>query len=189
MMIAMSPKTRWRIVAALALAAVVGWKWHAALPRSATVGGAGMQRSASAAPTPRRKLGNLAFTPCTLAPQSGAAGVEAQCGTLSVAENPALPNARKIALHVAWVPADDNGQTPPDPVFMLAGGPGQAATESYPQIAPAFREVLKKCRLADSPPSPKQGELWLGSPSLLKRKEFVGSIDEWHDARDGRYLR
>ena len=26
---------------------------------------------------------------------------------------------------------------------MLAGGPGQAATESYPQIAPAFREVLK----------------------------------------------
>ena len=32
----------------------------------------------------------------------------------------------------------------PDPVFMLAGGPGQAATDSYPQVAAAFREVLKK---------------------------------------------
>ncbi len=99
--------------------------------------------TASATPL-ARKLGRLAFTPCTLAAQSGAAGVEAQCGTLSVAENPALPQGRRIALHIAWVPADDNGQTQPDPVFMLAGGPGQAATSSYPQVAPAFREVLKK---------------------------------------------
>jgi pimeloyl-ACP methyl ester carboxylesterase len=143
MMIAMSPKTRWRIVAVLLLAAVFGWKWHAGLPRSATTG-AGTHHSASAAPAPRRKLGSIAFTPCTLAPQSGVSGVEAQCGTLSVAENPALPRGRRIALHIAWVPADDNGQTQPDPVFLLAGGPGQAATTSYPQVAPAFRDVLKK---------------------------------------------
>ena len=138
-----SPKTRWRIVAVLLLALVFGWKWHAGLPRSTPIG-TGTHHSASVAAAPHRKLGNIAFTPCTLAPQSGAAGVEAQCGTLSVAENPALPDGRRIALHIAWVPADDNGQTQPDPVLMLAGGPGQAATSSYPQVASAFREILKK---------------------------------------------
>ncbi|RZA23693.1 MAG: alpha/beta hydrolase, partial [Lysobacteraceae bacterium] len=35
----------------------------------------------------------------------------------------------------------------PDPVFMLAGGPGQSATESYPQAANAFDEVRKKRHL------------------------------------------
>src|SRR5690606_38719398 len=28
-------------------------------------------------------------------------------------------------------------------VFLLAGGPGQSATEVYPQMAPAFREILR----------------------------------------------
>ncbi|HZV23978.1 MAG TPA: alpha/beta hydrolase [Luteimonas sp.] len=96
------------------------------------------------APVPKRMLGRIAFTPCTLAPQFGAGSVEAQCGTLAVAENPALPHGRQIALNIAWVPADEDGTIEPDPVFMLAGGPGQAATESYPQVAPAFRDVLKK---------------------------------------------
>jgi pimeloyl-ACP methyl ester carboxylesterase len=96
------------------------------------------------APAPKRMLGRIAFTPCTLAPEFGAASIEAQCSTLSVAENPALPQGRKVDLHIAWVPANEEGPTEPDPVFMLAGGPGQAATESYPQVAPAFREVLRK---------------------------------------------
>ena len=84
-----------------------------------------------ATPAPTRRLGTLAFTPCTLAPQSGAASVEAQCTTLPVAENPARPRGRKVRLHIAWVPADEEGPTEPDPVFRLAGGPGQAATASY----------------------------------------------------------
>jgi pimeloyl-ACP methyl ester carboxylesterase len=96
-----------------------------------------------ATPAPTRRLGSLAFTPCTLAAQSGAASVEAQCTRLPVAENPARPHGRRIMLHIAWVPADEEGPTEPDPVFLLAGGPGQAATASYPQVAPAFGEVLK----------------------------------------------
>ena len=48
------------------------------------------------APVPKRMLGRIAFTPCTLAPQFGAGSVEAQCGTLAVAENPAkTPNTQK----------------------------------------------------------------------------------------------
>jgi pimeloyl-ACP methyl ester carboxylesterase len=106
--------------------------------------GAAIAAGKASTPVPVRRLGRIAFTPCTLAPQFGAASVEAQCGTLSVAENPALPGGRRIALNIAWVPADEEADVLPDPVFMLAGGPGQAATDSYPQVAAAFRDVLKK---------------------------------------------
>src|SRR4249919_2989526 len=112
--------------------------------RAAAHDSATASHGVASAPAPKRMLGSLAFTPCTLAPQFGATSVEAQCTSLSVAENPAVPQGRKLALHIAWVPADDSGTTEPDPVFMLAGGPGQAATESYPQVAPAFADVLKR---------------------------------------------
>src|SRR3546814_14922615 len=71
----------------------------------------------------------------------GAPGVEAQCGSLSVAENPAEPEARRIELNIAWLPADEDGDLQPDPVFLLAGGPGQSATASYPAVASAFKDV------------------------------------------------
>lgn len=90
-----------------------------------------------------RTLGSLEFTPCTLSLSAGVGSVEAQCGKLTVPENRAEPNGRKIDLAIAWVPSKA-AEPAPDPVFMLAGGPGQSALESYPQIAPAFREVVKK---------------------------------------------
>src|SRR3546814_8901078 len=73
-----------------------------------------------------------------------APGVEAQCGSLSVAEIPALPQGRRIELNIAWIPADEDGDLQPDPVFLLAGGPGQSATASHPAVAPAFKDVLKQ---------------------------------------------
>ncbi len=57
---------------------------------------------------------------------STAYGVDAQCGVLTVAENPALSDGRKIALHVDVLPALDpnaNGF----PIFHLEGGPGASA--------------------------------------------------------------
>ena len=53
--------------------------------------------------------------------------VAAQCGTLTVPEDRAVPQGRQITLTVAILPA--NTLSPrPDPLFILAGGPGQAAT-------------------------------------------------------------
>ena len=52
----------------------------------------------------------------------------ARCSTIEVPENRALPRGRRIALRVAVVPARDKNQAA-DPVFFLAGGPGQAATD------------------------------------------------------------
>lgn len=89
-----------------------------------------------------RKLGEIDFQPCSLQMSISAMTVSAQCATLKVAENPAQPKGRQIELALAWIPA--KGEAEPDPVFMLAGGPGQSALESYPQLHPAFADVIKK---------------------------------------------
>ena len=87
-----------------------------------------------------RTLGSLDFEPCTLAPPFGAGTTEAQCATMSVPENRAEPDGRQIELAIAWIPGDGREEHP-DPVFMLAGGPGQSARDSFPQIEGAFRQV------------------------------------------------
>jgi pimeloyl-ACP methyl ester carboxylesterase len=89
-----------------------------------------------------RSFGSLEFEACTLAPEFSTESVEAQCATLSVPENRAAPDGRKIELAIAWVPRE--GEPSADPVFMLAGGPGQSARDSYPNVAPAFRDVLRQ---------------------------------------------
>ena len=87
-----------------------------------------------------RTLGSIRFTPCTLA--KGTESLMAYCGTLQVPENHDAPEGRKLTLAISWLPA--SGEAEPDPVFMLAGGPGQAARGSYPMVAGAFVEARKK---------------------------------------------
>ncbi len=99
----------------------------------------------AAQPAPKRKLGALAFEPCILGqsePQKKS--LQAQCTTFQVAENPAQPNGRKLDLGLAWLPPTDDGDSADDPVFFIAGGPGQSAIESYPALDPAFAEIRKK---------------------------------------------
>ncbi len=93
-------------------------------------------------PAQARKLGALDFQSCTLAPKLAIATIEAQCARFTVPEDYAHPERRKIQLAIAWIPA--HNADAPDPVFMLAGGPGQSALDSYPGIASAFAETLKK---------------------------------------------
>ncbi|MFV0477411.1 MAG: alpha/beta hydrolase [Parahaliea sp.] len=86
------------------------------------------------------RYGQITFTPCSL---KGTAqqGVQAQCANVEVAENPTDPDGRKITLALAMISAE--GIAEADPVFMLAGGPGQSALESYPSIQTAFANVLR----------------------------------------------
>ncbi|MEE7548319.1 alpha/beta fold hydrolase, partial [Xanthomonas sp. Kuri4-1] len=84
------------------------------------------------------------FTPCTLTSAQAAGNVEAQCARLSVPENPAVPGERRIALKIAWLERSDAGSAAPDPVFFVAGGPGQSATEVASLVAPRLAEVRKK---------------------------------------------
>jgi pimeloyl-ACP methyl ester carboxylesterase len=135
----MSRKTR--IMLALAIVAgVLGWR---AMQQRAPEPAKGPPKPVARQPAPERKLGRIVFHPCTLTPPLAGASVEAQCGTLSVAENPALPNGRKIALNIAWLPAAESGDHLPDPVFLIAGGPGQSATESFAGYVPMLQDVRK----------------------------------------------
>lgn len=69
-------------------------------------------------------------------------GVMAQCGMLTVDENRYAPGGRTIDLDIAVLPATGSSNVvEPDPLFLLAGGPGQAATEAYPQVIYLFEEV------------------------------------------------
>lgn len=86
-----------------------------------------------------RRWGSLMFEACTLAPRQGIAAIEAQCTRLEVPEDPAQPDGRRIELALAWIPASGNAE--PDPVLMIAGGPGQSARDSFPGLAPAFRDL------------------------------------------------
>jgi pimeloyl-ACP methyl ester carboxylesterase len=90
----------------------------------------------SAAPAPQGP--RIALSPCRLK----STGVPAQCGTLRVPEDRAHPEKRQIELRVAVIPALAR-EPSPDPLFLLAGGPGQAATESFGPILGAFERVRR----------------------------------------------
>ena len=66
----------------------------------------------------------------------------ARCGSFEVAENPAQPEDRKINLKIAIAPATGK-TTEPDPVFFFAGGPGQAASETWVMIRSTLNKIRK----------------------------------------------
>jgi pimeloyl-ACP methyl ester carboxylesterase len=82
----------------------------------------------------------LPLAPCQLGNALSAERVAARCGTLEVPEDHDRPGGRRIALRVAVIDAEST-QAEPDPVFLLAGGPGQAATEAFPPAMAAFTRV------------------------------------------------
>lgn len=87
------------------------------------------------------RYGDISFAPCSLTAPMLSQSLEAQCADFEVPEDRNNPDGRKISLHIAWLEARERGDVAPDPVFFLAGGPGQAAVATYPQLDAAFREV------------------------------------------------
>ena len=65
---------------------------------------------------------------------------EVQCGRISVAENPDRPDGRRIDIHYAVVPALARVRAV-EPVFVFAGGPGQAARRLAGQVQPLFARL------------------------------------------------
>jgi len=56
---------------------------------------------------------------------------DAKCGLLTVPEDRLNPTGRQIDLNIAVFPAITRNPEP-DPLFLLAGGPGQSAVETFP---------------------------------------------------------
>ncbi len=65
---------------------------------------------------------------------------EVRCGTVTVPENPDEPTGRTIDVGFAVVPAVARNKEP-DPLVVLAGGPGQAATRTARQLLPIFSQA------------------------------------------------
>lgn len=85
----------------------------------------------------------LTLSPCELEHPLRLALLPAECGVLEVAENPHAPGGRHIALRVVRVAAISRRKQP-DPLVVLAGGPGAAATEFYATVAFAFARILRE---------------------------------------------
>jgi pimeloyl-ACP methyl ester carboxylesterase len=113
----------------------------------------------AASPAPR-----LALTPCTLAHPYAPARVAARCGTLEVLEDRARPSGRKVSLAVAVIGAERAPGT--DPVFVLAGGPGQSIRDVFPAIAPAFARISRSRDLVLVDQRGTGGSSRLGCPAL-----------------------
>jgi pimeloyl-ACP methyl ester carboxylesterase len=84
----------------------------------------GLLAGCAAPPDAGLRRGAIALAECRLKDVSSAAW----CGEWTVPENHDQPEGTKITLHVAVLPAYVRTRAP-DPLVLLAGGPGQAASD------------------------------------------------------------
>jgi len=132
--------------------AAVGWvAWNHFRPHGAEPGARGADVTAApqapAKPLPPArpktwKVGTLSLSSCELGRPNSGVRAPAWCTTFEVPENRADPHGRRIGLRLALVRSDAT-VADKDMVVLLAGGPGEAATQSWSMVAPAFKETLK----------------------------------------------
>jgi pimeloyl-ACP methyl ester carboxylesterase len=142
---ALKPRTLLRIVVlALALGLLAWRQFHPHAPATAEAAGttAATPAPAQAAAKPRTwQLGRLTLTACELGRPDSGLTAAAWCAPFEVPENRAEPHGRKITLKLAVIRSE--AQVPArDMLVFLAGGPGQAATETWPTVAPALEPLL-----------------------------------------------
>lgn len=89
-----------------------------------------------------QELPALEMTDCRINAGPGSPGIKARCGTLARPLDPTDPTATTIELSVAVVPALSL-EPEPDPLVLIAGGPGQASISFYAAWAGAFERVRR----------------------------------------------
>jgi pimeloyl-ACP methyl ester carboxylesterase len=99
--------------------------------------------TAAVAPAPAAtwKLGSLTLTACELAAPNSGLSTAAWCADFPVPENRADPHSRTIKLKLAVLRSRAQVASP-DMLAFLAGGPGQAATDSAAQVAAVLKPLL-----------------------------------------------
>ncbi len=85
----------------------------------------------------------IALQPCYLSASGLGTSLEARCGSLTVYEDRQVQSGRQINLHIAVLPAVSRSPEA-DPIFFIAGGPGEAATESFLVVYAAFQLANQK---------------------------------------------
>jgi pimeloyl-ACP methyl ester carboxylesterase len=92
--------------------------------------------AAAAAPAPP----TMPLEDCRLEHPFALSSVSARCGHLAVSEDPSHPEGARLDLHVAVISAL-NRRSLAAPLFLLAGGPGQSASDLYASYAGAFARI------------------------------------------------
>ncbi|RDS79400.1 alpha/beta fold hydrolase [Dyella monticola] len=146
---ALKARTVLRIAAAVVVLGVLGYQhWHRVdKPATADEADSAPLTAPADSKEPSRPVrtwqrGSLTFKPCELGRPGSGATAQAWCTTFEVPENRDDPHSRRIGLKVAIARSD--AQVPQaDMAVLLAGGPGEAATEAWVLEAPAFGEVRK----------------------------------------------
>ena len=85
----------------------------------------------------------LKLEDCRLVHPEGLGSTAARCGHLSVPEDPQNPAGRHIELAVAVVPAIA-ASARPDPLFLLAGGPGEGARDAFVPLLGALAGIRRE---------------------------------------------
>lgn len=101
----------------------------------------------------------------------------ARCGVLEVPEAPDKPNGRKIGLHVAIL-SPASGSSRPDPIVVLAGGPGEdaigAASYYYEWLSPFLMD--RDLVLVDQRGTGQSGGLQCGAFPADVTPEFLKDL-------------
>ena len=201
---ALKARTVFRVIVAAAALGVLAYQhWHrpgeqAAADAAQVVPPVETKEPVQMARSWRR--GSLTFTSCELGRPGSGARAQAWCSTFDVPENRDDPHGRHIRLKLAIARSD--AQVPePDLVTLLAGGPGEAATEAWVIEAPAFGEVRKHHDVllldqrgtgGSNPLSCKSAEQ-ASDQHVLKldldtmRKDVAACLDEVKQKADPRY--
>ena len=135
--------------------------------------------STSSSPTPQATP-VLPLSDCLLSAAGLSLQLPARCGKLTVAENRASTTSRMIELNIAVVPAA-KATAMLDPLFFLAGGPGQAATDTYPVISVAFDRIHQNrdIVLVDQRGTGKSNPLTCPAPGGSGDPSSVSSLTAW----------
>ncbi len=88
------------------------------------------------------QAGDLALERCRLTAELMPAAF-ASCGKLAVPEDPSAPGGRTVDLFVARVPSLSSAPRP-DPLVLIAGGPGESTVDMYLQLKGAFEPVRRE---------------------------------------------
>ncbi len=114
-------------------------------PRAGLLAAAGLAIAGLAMAAPAEADENtsqIKLTPCRLEHPFRMLALSAECGTFVTPEDPAQPSGRKIELFVARVPAI-SFKKQPDPLFLIAGGPGTSAVDLYTSAAGPFDRIRR----------------------------------------------
>ncbi|TCV92306.1 pimeloyl-ACP methyl ester carboxylesterase [Luteibacter rhizovicinus] len=137
----MQRSARMAIAVAIVVAVLAGRHYSQSPERPADAVATAVPAAREPAKPRTWQLGSLTLRPCELEQPHSGLSTAAWCAPFEVPENREEPGGRKIGLRLAVIRS--SAQVPAkDMIVFLAGGPGQAATESYPAIAPAMAPLL-----------------------------------------------